>query len=145
MSTPGQLNTHITPSIGGGYTVSKPGQGDTHITPSFGGGYTVCFAAVIAAKEHRNIAALIAKIAPRGRLLAIALLLIPYFGVFIYLITQSTSMAERSAQQAHQARDEIRRVVGFSVADEIKKLDELKKSGAISDAELHAFVPSSFE
>ena len=65
----------------------------------------------------------------------IALLLIPYFGVFIYLITQSTSMAERSAQQAHQARDEIRQVVGFSVADEIKKLDELKKSGAISDAE----------
>ena len=67
VSTPGQLNTHITPSFGGGYTVSKPGQGDTHITPSFGGGYTVCFAAVIAAKEHRNIAALIAKIAPRRR------------------------------------------------------------------------------
>ena len=67
VSTPGQLNTHITPSFGDRYTVSKPGQGDTHITPSFGGGYTVCFAAVIAAREHRNIAALIAKIAPRRR------------------------------------------------------------------------------
>jgi hypothetical protein len=44
-------------------------------------------------------------------------------------------MAERNIQQAQQARDELRQVVGFSVADEIKKLDELKRSGAISDAE----------
>ena len=65
----------------------------------------------------------------------IALLLFPYFGVFIYLITQSTGMAERNLQQAQRARDEVRQVVGFSAADEIKKLDELKKSGAISDAE----------
>jgi len=65
----------------------------------------------------------------------IALLLFPYFGVFIYLITQSTGMAERNLQQAQRARDELRQVVGFSAADEIKKLDELKKSGAISDAE----------
>ena len=65
----------------------------------------------------------------------IALLLFPYLGVFIYLITQSSGMAERNIQQAQQARDELRQVVGFSVADEIKKLDELKRSGAISDAE----------
>jgi hypothetical protein len=65
----------------------------------------------------------------------IALLLFPYFGVFIYLITQSTRMADRNVQQAQRARDELRQVVGFSVADEIKKLDELKKSGAVSDAE----------
>jgi hypothetical protein len=65
----------------------------------------------------------------------IALLLFPYFGVFIYLITQSTGMAERNLQQAQRARDELRQVVGFSAADEIKKLAELKKSGAISDAE----------
>jgi hypothetical protein len=44
-------------------------------------------------------------------------------------------MAERNAQQAQQARDELRRVVGFSVADEITKLDELKKSKSITDAE----------
>jgi predicted membrane channel-forming protein YqfA (hemolysin III family) len=65
----------------------------------------------------------------------IALLVFPYFGVFIYLITQSARMAERNVEQAQRARDELRQVVGFSVADEIKKLDELKKSGAISDAE----------
>jgi hypothetical protein len=44
-------------------------------------------------------------------------------------------MAERNAEQAQQAREELRRVVGFSVADEISKLDQLKKSGSISDAE----------
>jgi hypothetical protein len=65
----------------------------------------------------------------------IALLLFPYLGVFIYLITQSRGMAERNLQQAQRARDELRQVVGFSTADEIKKLDELKKSGAISDTE----------
>ena len=65
----------------------------------------------------------------------IGLVIFPYLGVLIYLITQSRGMAERSLQQAHRARDELRQVVGFSAADEIKKLDELKKSGAISDAE----------
>jgi hypothetical protein len=44
-------------------------------------------------------------------------------------------MAERNTQQAQQARDELRRVVGFSAADEIEKLDRLKKAGSISDAE----------
>jgi hypothetical protein len=44
-------------------------------------------------------------------------------------------MAERNVQQAQQASDELRRVVGFSAADEIEKLDRLKKAGSISDAE----------
>jgi hypothetical protein len=44
-------------------------------------------------------------------------------------------MAERNAQQAQQTREELRRVVGFSVADEIAKLDQLKKSGSITDDE----------
>ena len=44
-------------------------------------------------------------------------------------------MAERNAQQAQQAREELRRVVGFSAADEITKLDQLKKSGSITEAE----------
>src|ERR1041385_8933489 len=65
----------------------------------------------------------------------IALIVFPYLGIFAYLITQSRGMAERSGQQAQQARDELRRVVGFSVADEIEKLDRLKKSGTITDQE----------
>jgi hypothetical protein len=52
----------------------------------------------------------------------------------VYLITQSREMAERNTQQAQQARGELRRVVGFSAADEIDKLDRLKKAGSITDA-----------
>src|SRR6516164_3354342 len=64
-----------------------------------------------------------------------ALVLTSYFGILIYLITQGRGMAERSAQQAQQAREELRRVVGFSVADEITELDQLKKSRSITDVE----------
>ena len=65
----------------------------------------------------------------------LALILISYLGIFAYLITQGRGMAERNAQQAQQAREELRRIVGYSVADEITKLDQLKKSGSITDAE----------
>ena len=65
----------------------------------------------------------------------IALVLFSYIAVLAYLITQGRGMAERNAQQAQETRDELRRVVGFSAADEIAKLDALKKSGSITDAE----------
>jgi Short C-terminal domain len=65
----------------------------------------------------------------------IALILFSYIAVFAYLVTQGRGMAGRNAQQAQETRDELRRVVGFSAADEIAKLDTLKKSGAITDAE----------
>jgi len=65
----------------------------------------------------------------------IALIVFPYLAILAYVITQSRAMAERNSQQAQQAREELRRVVGFSVADEIEKLDRLKKSGSITDQE----------
>jgi hypothetical protein len=65
----------------------------------------------------------------------LALVVTSYIGIFVYLITQGGGMAERNAQQAQQARDELRSIVGFSVADEITKLDQLKKSGSITEAE----------
>jgi hypothetical protein len=65
----------------------------------------------------------------------IAWIVFPYIGVLVYLIFQGRGMAERNVQQAQQARDELRRVVGFSVADEIEKLDRLKKAGSISEPE----------
>ena len=65
----------------------------------------------------------------------IAVIVFPYITVLAYLIFQSRGMAERNVQQAQQARDDLRRVVGFSVADEIEKLDRLKKAGSISEAE----------
>ena len=65
----------------------------------------------------------------------IGLVVFSYLGILAYLITQGRGMAERNAQQAQQAREELRRVVGYSVADEISKLDQLKKAGSITDAE----------
>ena len=59
----------------------------------------------------------------------------PYIAVLAYLIFQGRGMAERNVQQSQAARDELRRVVGFSAADEIEKLDRLKQAGSISDAE----------
>ena len=65
----------------------------------------------------------------------IAILIFPYLGVFAYLITQSRGMAERTNQQAQKAREDLRHIAGFSAADEIEKLDRLKKAGTIKDAE----------
>ena len=59
----------------------------------------------------------------------IVLIVFPYIGVFIYLIFQHRGMAERQSQRAQQARDELRQVVGYSAAD------ELKNSGTISNEE----------
>ena len=65
----------------------------------------------------------------------IALIIIPYLGIFIYLISQHRGMAERQQQRARQTRDELRQVVGYSAADEIEKLERLKNSGTISNEE----------
>ena len=65
----------------------------------------------------------------------IGLVLFSYLAILAYLITQGRGMAERNAQQTQQAREELRRAVGFSAADEIAKLDQLKKSGSITDGE----------
>ena len=62
----------------------------------------------------------------------IVVLLFSYIGVFAYLISQGKGMADRNLQRA---REELRRVVGFSTADEIVKLDNLKKSGSITGDE----------
>jgi hypothetical protein len=68
-------------------------------------------------------------------LLVVALVVFPLVGVLGYLIIEGDGMAERSSQRAQQARDELRRVVGFSVADEIEKLERLKNSGSITNGE----------
>ena len=65
----------------------------------------------------------------------IALIVFSYIAILAYLIFQGRGMAERNVQQAQQARDELRRVVGFSTADELEKPERLKKAGSISDAE----------
>ena len=65
----------------------------------------------------------------------IALIIFPYLGIFIYLIAQHRGMAERQSQRLQQAREDMRHFVGYSVADELEKLERLKNSGAISSEE----------
>jgi len=65
----------------------------------------------------------------------IALIVFPYFGIFIYLITQHRGMAERQTQRVEQAREDMRHFVGYSVADELEKLERLKNSNVISNEE----------
>jgi len=65
----------------------------------------------------------------------IFLVLLPYLGVFAYILTQGRGMGERNAAQARAAQKELRDFIGFSPADELKKLDELKAAGALSGDE----------
>ena len=65
----------------------------------------------------------------------IVLIAFPYLGIFAYLITQSRGWAERQSQRMQQAREDMRHLVGYSVADELEKLERLKNSGTISSHE----------
>lgn len=71
-----------------------------------------------------------------GKVLWVILLIVlPYIGIFAYILTQGSGMAERNRAQARQARDELRQAVGFSAADEIVKLDRLRSEQSISEDE----------
>jgi hypothetical protein len=71
-----------------------------------------------------------------GKVLWVILLVVlPYVGIFAYVLTQAGGMAERNRLQSRQARDELRQIVGFSAADEIAKLERLKSEEVISPQE----------
>lgn len=71
-----------------------------------------------------------------GKVLWVILLIVlPYIGIFAYILTQGGGMAERRRVQSRQVCDELRETIGFSVADEIAKLDQLKAKNAISEEE----------
>ena len=71
----------------------------------------------------------------RKVLWVILLIVLPYIGIFAYLLTQHRGMAEREQARAKQMREDLRQVVGFSAADELEKLDRLKSAGTISQEE----------
>ena len=71
----------------------------------------------------------------RKALWVVGVILFPYLGVFVYMISQGRGMARRNVERAQQTREELRNVIGFSVADKIEKLDRLKNSGSITDDE----------
>jgi len=71
-----------------------------------------------------------------GKVLWVILLIVlPYIGIFAYILTQGRGMGERNRTQARQARDELRQMVGFSPADELVKLDRLVADKSISKEE----------
>lgn len=65
----------------------------------------------------------------------ILLIVLPYIGIFAYILTQGDGMADRNRAQARQVREELRQIVGFSPADELAKLERLKSEKSISDQE----------
>ena len=65
----------------------------------------------------------------------IVLIILPFLGIFTYLITEHRGWAERQRQRAQQAREDMRHFIGYSIADELEKLERLKNSGTISSEE----------
>lgn len=76
---------------------------------------------------------------------AIFVILVPFLGVFIYLIVRGRSMTERDVAEAKANDQAFRAYVqdaagsgGGGTADELSKLAELHKSGVLSDEEFQA-------
>jgi hypothetical protein len=72
---------------------------------------------------------------------SIFVLLVPFLGVFVYVIARGHSMTERDIASAQQHEAAFRQYVqsaagsGGGTADELAKLADLKASGVITDAE----------
>ena len=66
-------------------------------------------------------------------------ILVPYLGVFVYLIARGHKMSEHAAEAAAAQdkanRQYIQQVTATSTADELSKLADLKAQGVIDDAE----------
>jgi hypothetical protein len=72
----------------------------------------------------------------------IFVILLPFLGVFIYLIVYGGSMQDRSAREAaaaqHAQNEYIRQVAGTSgdsTADQLAKLNDLKNQGVLTQDE----------
>jgi Short C-terminal domain len=70
-------------------------------------------------------------------------IVLPYLGVFVYLITQNVGMTERHLQRARARKahfdDDVRAAAGDrSAAAEIEKAKTLLDSGAIDQSEFEA-------
>ncbi len=72
----------------------------------------------------------------------IFIIILPFLGVFVYLIARGGKMHERAATEAAQQQktfdDYVRQTAGASggnAADQLTKLADLKSQGVITDAE----------
>jgi hypothetical protein len=74
----------------------------------------------------------------------IFVIIVPFLGVFVYLIARGGKMQERSAQEAAQQQaafdDYVRQTAGSGddTASQLQKLADLKSQGVISDAEFES-------
>jgi len=75
----------------------------------------------------------------------IFIIILPFLGVFVYLIARGGKMHERAAQQAAQQQKAFDAYVkqtagtsGDSTADQLSKLADLKSQGVITDSEFDA-------
>ncbi len=76
---------------------------------------------------------------------SIFIIVIPFFGVFVYLIARGGKMHERAAEQAAAQQKAFDQYVkeaagtpGESSADQLHKLADLKSQGVLTDAEFEA-------
>jgi hypothetical protein len=69
-------------------------------------------------------------------------ILLPFLGVFVYLITQNVGMTERHLQRARAERDRfddsVRQAASGGAAAEIERAKQLLDTGAITQAEFDA-------
>jgi ABC-type multidrug transport system fused ATPase/permease subunit len=76
---------------------------------------------------------------------AIFVIILPFLGVFVYLIARGGKMHERQAQQAAQQQKAFDQYVrqaagtpGEDTASQLSKLADLKSQGVLTDAEFEA-------
>ena len=69
-------------------------------------------------------------------------LVLPFLGVLVYLVTQGNNMAQRDVETMQAIDDAqkayIRDAAGVSTADELEKLAALNQKGVLSDDEFQA-------
>src|ERR1700685_4058416 len=75
----------------------------------------------------------------------IFVLILPFLGVFVYLIARGGKMHERAANEAAQQQQAFDQYVkqaagtpGATTADQLSKLADLKSQGVLTDAEFEA-------
>ena len=75
----------------------------------------------------------------------IFIIVLPFLGVFVYLIARGGSMHDRAAEQAAQQQKAFDQYVkqaagtpGETSADQLHKLADLKSQGVLTDAEFEA-------
>ncbi len=76
---------------------------------------------------------------------AIFVIVVPFLGVFVYLIARGGKMQERAATEAAQRQQafdaHVRQAAGApggNTADQLSKLADLKSQGVLTDAEFEA-------